>query len=133
MPRILNRKAYLFPNLSNGVDYPMNNIVLAALNIYFGLPQEIPTFAPSIKLSNEELDAFVGEYSSDAMPLKITISNSGKKLMAQATGQGAFPLECYETNKFKFEPAMVDIEFSPEKDAFILRQGGGEFKFVRVE
>lgn len=51
--------------------------------------------------------------------------------MAQATGQPAFPLEATEKDKFKFDQAGVVIEFNPIEKTMVLKQGGGQFAFVK--
>jgi len=51
--------------------------------------------------------------------------------MGQGTGQPAFPLEAYDENKFRFEQAGLTIEFIPEDNKMILRQGGGVFEFAK--
>jgi hypothetical protein len=77
----------------------------------------------------------MGLYSSKDIPLKIKITNKGKKLLAQATGQPEFALESVDEKTFKFDPAGVVVLF--EKNIisnnydFILKQGGGEFRFEK--
>jgi len=115
--------------LSNGLVMGINDILIGVLSIYFGKDYELPTFAQGIEVEVEDLDQYLGVYSSDAVPLKITISLQGKQLMAQATGQGAFPLEAYDANKFRFAQAGIKMEFIPEDNKLILNQGGGSFEF----
>jgi D-alanyl-D-alanine carboxypeptidase len=117
---------------SNGVVMPMNDILIGALSIYFGNKYELPIFTDALVLKSEELDKYLGVYSCSALPLKMTISKQGNVLMAQGTGQPAFPLEAYEKNKFKFEQAArLTIEFIPADGKLILRQAGGVFEFKK--
>ncbi|MFZ5638230.1 MAG: serine hydrolase [Pseudomonadota bacterium] len=61
-------------------------------------------------LSAEELAAYVGDYA--LMPgfvLKVRVENG--TLMAQATGQGAFPLEPRARDAFAFDAAGIAIRF----------------------
>ncbi|RYY36494.1 MAG: class A beta-lactamase-related serine hydrolase [Sphingobacteriaceae bacterium] len=115
---------------SNGMNYNMNNIVLGALSIYFGKPYQIPAFK-TINISPEELDKYVGNYVSDQLPLKIAVTKKDGVLMAQATGQSAFPLEAADIDKFSFEPAGVVMEFVPAKKEMTLKQAGKSFLYVK--
>lgn len=116
--------------ISNGIVYPFNDILIGALSIYFGKDFEIPDFKPGIELKSEDLDDYLGTYSSKDLPLKITISKEGNQLLAQATGQSAFPLDATEQHKFRFAPAGVVLEFTPSNKQMTLFQGGGTFVFT---
>lgn len=115
--------------ITNGVVMPMNDIIIGALSIYFGREYSIPEF--SFKPDSKNLDKYPGIYSSAGFPLKVTITKKGNTLMGQATGQSSFPLEGYKTHKFKFDQAGLKLEFFPEEDTMILKQGGKEFKLVK--
>lgn len=131
--------AFYFPDdkvsvayLSNGVVTPINDIIIGVLSIYFGRAYELPTYTTAtLVLTSEELDQYLGIYSSAGFPLKITITKKGNNLIAQATGQASFPLEPFEINQFKFDQAKLEIEFIPQENRLILRQGGGEFKLSK--
>lgn len=115
---------------TNGQVYPMNDVLIGVLSIYFNQPYSIPTFK-TLSLKAEDLDKYLGIYASTQLPLKITISKNGATLIAQATGQSSFPLEATEKNKFKFDQAGVIMEFNPEKNDMTLKQGGGQFIFTK--
>lgn len=115
---------------SNGAVYENNDILIAALSDYYGISYEIPSFN-TITLQSSDLDKYLGEYSSPDIPLKISITKEGAKLMAQATGQSAFALDATETDKFEFLPAGIKLEFKPSDKQMILKQGGGKFTFSR--
>ncbi|MGB5783584.1 MAG: peptidase, partial [Eudoraea sp.] len=100
-------------------------------SIYFGKEYALPEFNPPLDLKPEELDTYLGIYSSPDFPLKITISKEKNKLIGQATGQSSFPLEAYEPSKFKFDQAGLKMEFKPDDNKMILRQGGGEFELKK--
>jgi D-alanyl-D-alanine carboxypeptidase len=114
---------------TNGQVYPMNDILIGVLSIYFGRTYTIPVFK-SFDIASDDLDKYTGVYSSTQLPLKITISKKNSTLFAQATGQSEFPLEAFETDKFKFDPAGILMEFNPGKGEFTLKQGGGTFLFT---
>lgn len=118
--------------LSNGVVMPLNDILIGALSIYFGLDYEIPSFEV-LSLSSEELSQYVGTYSTTNFPLKIKIMAEDETLKAQATGQAAFPLEAYASHQFKFDAAGIKIEFVPQDQKLILRQGGMKYEMQKEE
>jgi hypothetical protein len=111
----------------------MNDILIGALSIYFGYEYSFPEFNPGLKLKSEDLDIYLGVYSSPTFPLKITITKEDDVLTGQATGQPSFPLEAYEPHKFRFEQAGLTLEFIPDKNKMILRQAGGEYELSKEE
>ncbi|WP_127844684.1 serine hydrolase domain-containing protein [Psychroflexus aestuariivivens] len=115
---------------SNGTNYNNNNISIAVLSAVFDKPYEIPEFT-TYEVGLEDLERYLGVYSSVEFPLNITISMNNETLVAQATGQSAFPLEATAEHKFEFKQADVVLEFKPETQSMILKQGGGEFTFTK--
>jgi D-alanyl-D-alanine carboxypeptidase len=115
---------------TNGAVYPMNDILIGVLSIYFNNDYKIPTFK-TIVVDQTELDKYLGVYSSTQLPLKITITKDKKSLIAQATGQSSFPLEATEKDKFKFDQAGIVMEFNTSKNEMTLKQGGGTYLFSR--
>ncbi len=114
----------------NGNNYENNKISIAVLSMVYNMPFNIPDFK-NYMVSSEDLDSYLGLYSSLQMPLKITITKNENILMAQATGQSAFPLEATEKGKFKFDAAGIQLEFNPLKKEMILKQGGGVYNFSK--
>jgi CubicO group peptidase (beta-lactamase class C family) len=116
---------------SNGLVYSLNNIMIGILSIVFNQPgYSIPDFK-TFTVSAASLDQYVGTYSSKQLPLKITITKSNSVLMAQATGQSAFPLEPVATDQFKFEQAGVVIDFNTTQSELTLKQAGGTYLFAK--
>lgn len=127
--------AYYFPEekvaisyTTNGVVMAVNDIMIGALSIYFGKVYDFPQFTPAVELTSEDLDQYLGTYSSPTFPLKITITKEGNTLIGQASGQPSFTLEAYEPDMFRFEAAGLKLEFKPTDNKMIIRQGGGEFE-----
>ena len=118
---------------TNGQVYPMNDILIGVLSIYFNMDYSIPSFEskPAITLNTEDLDKYLGIFSSTQIPLKITISKNNNVLVAQATGQSSFSLDATDKDEFKFEQAGIIMEFNPEKNEMTLKQGGGTFQFTK--
>lgn len=115
---------------SNGTNFNNNDISIAVLSAVYNVPYEIPELI-DITLTSEDLDKYLGVYSSAEIPLKITITKENSTLIAQATGQPSFPLEPTEKDKFKFDAAGVVLEFNPSEHIMVLKQGGGIFTFKR--
>ena len=128
---------YIFPEekisialTSNGSRFNNNDIGIAALSACFNLPLQLPSFS-AIELSAEDLNKYLGSYANPEIPIKISITKDSLSLIAQATGQPSFTLETIGKDSFEFSPAGVEIQFIPEKNLLILKQGGGEFSFKR--
>jgi len=87
----------------------------------------VDTAAPPPALGAEELAAYTGKYP--LMPgFVLTIRVKGQTLEAQATGQGAFPLQPQGKDRFAAPAFGVQIQFnrnpSGEVDSLALHQGG---------
>ena len=121
-----------FAYTSNGINYNGNDVAIAVLSAVYNKPFEIPEFK-TYRPTEEELEQYLGVYSSQQLPLKINITKAGKQLIGQATGQSSFPLEATEKDKFKFEQAGIIMEFTPIDKTMLLKQGGGVFHFIREE
>ncbi|MGZ9735676.1 hypothetical protein [Flavobacterium sp. GNP002] len=86
---------------SNGKTYDNNNIIIAALSIYFNKPFVIPTFK-KIELKTEDLDPYLGEYSDAGFPMKITITKDNLKLFAQQLDNQLFRLKLLKKINLSF-------------------------------
>ncbi|PZD79635.1 serine hydrolase [Mesonia sp. K7] len=115
---------------SNGINYDFNSISIAVLSEVFDVDYSIPTFK-EYDILPEELDQYLGLYSSKEFPLKITITKENNVLYAQATGQSSFPLDAIDKHKFSFDLAGIVLSFNPDEHSLILEQGGGKYKFMK--
>lgn len=121
-----------FTYLGNGIDMPVNDILVGALSIYFGREDyDLPEFTELIEVSEEILKQYSGVYSGEGFPLKVTISVKENTLIGQATGQPSFPLTPVDEQRFKYEAAGLELEFIPGKDQMILRQMGQTYELTR--
>ena len=112
---------------SNAVNLSFYYILQSAVGIYFGEDYEFPEFEPSkplLSLTSSQLDAYLGIYSSPDFPLKITITKNENQLFAQATGQGAFPVDAIEKDTFKSFEEMINLTFDPDQNILLLDQLG---------
>jgi D-alanyl-D-alanine carboxypeptidase len=116
--------------ISNGININNNDISIAVLSAVYDKPYEIPVFT-TFTLTSEDIDKYLGVYVSKQIPLKITITKDGNTLIAQGTGQPAFPLEATDKDKFKFDQAGAKFEFNPTAKTMILFQGGGQINFMK--
>jgi len=119
-----------FAYISNGINFNGNDIAIAVLSAVYNKPFEIPKFT-TYDIADEELDKYLGVYSSKQLSFKITITKINGKLFGQGTGQSSFPLEATEKDKFEFRQAGVFLEFNPTERIMILKQGGGVFIFEK--
>ncbi len=115
---------------SNGSNYDNNNIMISALSCYFNKPFDIPKFE-KFKITEADLEQYLGVYSTDKMPIKFTITQDKNILFAQVTGQPKVALNYKGGNKFTFKQVGAVFEFNPKSNQFILKQGGGEFVFKK--
>lgn len=120
---------------SNGMNYSMNDILIGILSFYFGKPYSIPTFKENIAFTADKLSAYEGEYTSEQIPIAISVKRDGDKLTGQGTGQPVFPLEAVSETEFRFDKAGIVMIFnilpSGEVDGFTLKQGG-DYEFKKV-
>jgi len=123
-------KRLSFALMSNGTNFDNNEISLAVLSAAYGKPFDIPDFK-TFQISPEDFAKYLGVYASKQIPIKITISNQGNTLIAQAAGQSSFNLVATGVNKFAFEKAGIVLEFESEKKLMVLKQGWGEFIFTK--
>lgn len=121
-----------FAFISNGSNMNNNDIAIAVLSAAFDKPFDIPAFK-TYELKSEDLNQYLGLYSSTEIPLEITVTKNDKTLIAQATGQPAFPLDAVEKNIFKFNLAGIVLEFNPKDFKMILKQGGKIFNYNKKQ
>lgn len=110
----------------SGDNFNTNSIMIGILSIYYKMPYPFPVF---VKLSEESVADYLGNYSSKEIPLKIAITFKNGTLMAQATGQPSFPLTPKSETEFIFAQAGVEIDFS--QNTFILKQAGQKFNYSK--
>jgi len=134
--------SYHFPDLdltitylSNAIDMSYNDVLLGVLAISTGRPYDFPdlTIKEEISLTEAQLQPLVGTYTSPSFPMDIKVFLSDGKLMAQATGQGAFPLTAIGETEFIFKPAGINITFALDKESLTLTQGGMTNRLTKKE
>jgi len=116
----------------NGERYTRNQFILGVLSLMYEKPFEMPDFT-EYKVVPGLLSQYDGTYSSPGFPLKVTISHDGETLYAQGTGQPSFALESAGLHKFSMEEAGLQLEFKPESQVMILKQGGSKFELIKEQ
>ena len=81
--------------------------------------------------NKEDLSVYLGEYSSDALPIIINITKKNGELVAIAEGQPELILTNEGDGKFIFEEADLEIQFNSEKSGFEINISGQIFKFIK--
>lgn len=119
--------------LTNGIDYQLNGIMIGILSTVFQQPYQLPNLKAA-KVSQETLEQYVGVYARDNFPLKLTFTISEGQLIAQATGQAAFPVSAASETEFRFDAAGVVFNFSRSEDGggfdtVNLKQAGQDLEF----
>jgi D-alanyl-D-alanine carboxypeptidase len=122
--------------IGNGFSYAMNDLMIGLLSIAFNREFELPSFKEAAEVDAEKLKQYQGVYASAGFPLKITIEVKDGQLMAQATGQSAFPLTPTSEIEFKFDGAGIIISFGESKigsgyDSLRLKQAGQDIRFKK--
>ena len=119
-----------FSIIMNLDNYNMNELVVSLLSIYYKMPFEFPELK-TIAVDDAVLSSYEGIYSSEKIPLKITIKNENGVLTGQGTGQNPFQLVPTSTTEFVFEQAKVTLKFMEK--GFILTQSGQEIEFKKEQ
>ncbi|MDX2135670.1 MAG: serine hydrolase domain-containing protein [Saprospiraceae bacterium] len=118
----------------NAFSTDLNALMIGVLSKVFGKPYKMPTFQ-SLSLSDAQLGRCAGNYASDQLPLKFKVWAENQKLMAQATGQSAFPLDADSETEFRFDVAGIKILFGDLRDGLFhtltIKQAGQSFTFQR--
>lgn len=99
--------------------------------ILYNEPLPIEKQLNAVTLTDKDLDKYLGVYSNEKFPLKITITKKNNVLYTQATGQRELPMDAYENDTFKFDPAGIKLIFNVKENTFELNQGGMKIIFKK--
>ena len=115
----------MFSFIANGIAMSRNDILEGVLSIYFGREYNLPSFT-TYKVSNADLDKYLGVYSSPDSPYKLIFTKKNGMLLCTPTDQPSLPMEAIEKHKFRFSQADLKIIFILDEDKIIVSQGGDE-------
>ena len=105
--------------------------IFCSINILFGQKKFKSDTCNTISLTTEDLNKYLGVYSSTQISLKIRITKVDTRLIARATGQSSIPLVATEKDEFKFEPIELKMVFNIEKNEMVLTQHGIKYLFTK--
>ena len=105
--------------------------IFCSINILFGQEKFKSDTCNTISLTTEDLNKYLGVYSSTQISLKIRITKVDTRLIARATGQSSIPLVATEKDEFKFEPVDLKMVFNIEKNEMVLTQHGIKYLFTK--
>ncbi len=89
------------------------------------------TAAKNGVVKTEDFSAYVGDYSSKQIPLKISFTEDDGNLIINAEGQPSIPLNNEGNGKFTLKEAGLTVEFTNDKKGFVLKIGQQSFGFTK--
>ncbi|MDZ7848652.1 MAG: serine hydrolase [Owenweeksia sp.] len=116
---------------TNGMNFSINELMIAVLSIYFQKEYAFPEFEETKKLDSKTLEQYTGTYATPELPIKVTITHKNGFLVGQGSGQPPFQLKPEGEHRFSFAQAGLALEFMPEENKMILKQGGTEYVMER--
>ena len=111
----------------------LDKITLDPDNVYpdYNDSNNIWTDAKNGVEKSESLIPYLGKYSSNKIPIKISITQEDDNLVLNATGQPSMALESKGSGKFTLDDAGLVIQFNDTIDAFTLKVSGQSFDFTK--
>lgn len=79
----------------------------------------------------KDYSAVTGNYSSELIPLKIVLGDEDGSLTLSAQGQPTIPLVDKDNGLFTFEQAELSIQFTEDKQGFVLTVGKQSFGYTK--
>jgi hypothetical protein len=89
------------------------------------------TAAKNGVFKTENFDAYLGDFSSKQIPIKVNFTEDEGSLVINAQGQPPLPLNNDGNGKFSFKEAQLTIEFTEDKKGFLLKLGQQSFGFTK--
>jgi len=126
------KEDYSVSMLINGEEYPHNSLGVGILSLIYDADYTYPKFGVDATKSSETPDKFqkyIGDYTSQDIPMDLKIFSQEGKLFAQGKGQPPFDLEYVDKDEFKFTPAKIQIIFSPNQLQLI--QNGKTYNYTK--
>ncbi|WP_396212676.1 M1 family metallopeptidase [Flavobacterium sp.] len=79
----------------------------------------------------ENLDVYLGKFSSKMIPIKIEVIDEDGTLVINADGQPSLPMVNEGNGKFTMKEAGVSVQYDTKKETFALDVSGQIFEFAR--
>jgi CubicO group peptidase (beta-lactamase class C family) len=122
--------------LSNASNTTLAEISKSILAIMYGKEYKLPMERMAVKLSEEKLKEYEGEYEIRT-DLHVIISVKDGELVAAPTGQRTDNLYAEKEDLFFSKSADIQVEFTrndkKEVDGFILHQGGAKIPCKKIK
>ena len=114
----------------NGQRFSLNDFAIGLFIIIYELEPNYPVFKDPIELKSEDLDIYLGVFSSPDLPYKLVVVKEGARLKVKGPGE-SFLLECYEVDKFSNDHNAIKLEFKTAENKMILNLDGSEIVFIK--
>lgn len=116
----------------NGVRYDIGDILEYVLNDLYDDKYEIPDFK-RIKLSNQELQPFVGKYKYSDSSKDLNVYVNSDKLYLQQGDSPEILIEAKERNRFIYDTNKIELLFSPEKKKITMITKRNTYVYKKVD
>ncbi len=122
--------------LSNASDQTLEEITKTLFNVLYNKPYELPKERTILKIPEETLKQYIGEY--EVRPdLHVVISIKEGELIALPTGQSESVIHAEKEDFFFVKEQDIQIEFTrndkKEVTGFILHQGGANVPCKKIK
>jgi D-alanyl-D-alanine carboxypeptidase len=117
--------------ITNGINYPRADIMNAIFKIWFNEPFVIPFSTPGA-LQSEDLDQYLGTYTSEQLQITINCTKDGNKLLLETRGK-IFDAEPVNRNYFMHTPTGYYFEFFPEKNELLVKETDNIYYLKRIK
>jgi len=118
-----------FAYCTNGIDYPRTDIIEGVLKICFNEHFTLP-FSKDAILKSEDLDKYIGKYSSEQIVVNCT--KNGTKLLLETRGK-IFEAEKINDNYFMNAASGYFFEFNPYKGELQIKETDNTYHLKRVK
>ena len=122
--------------LSNASDQTLEEITSTIFNVLYNKPYELPKERTIIKIPEETLKQYIGEY--EVRPdLHVVMSIKEGDLIALPTGQSELVIHAEKEDFFFVKEQDIQVEFTrndkKEVTGFILHQGGANIPCKKIK
>jgi len=116
----------------NGLTMIMMPLVISILDTYF---ENDPSLKKKVTypLKPEELAAYLGTYSGNTFPAKVTFTKKGNILIAQAQGQPVFKLTATKKDHFIYDAMGIQFDFNLKNKTLELTFAGNKHLLKKEE
>lgn len=116
---------------TNGINYPRSDLVENVLKICFNEPFNLP-FSTLTLLSPNNLDQYLGNYSSSQMPMIITCKKADTQLVFETKGK-SLKLDPIGRNYFMDMVNGYFFRFDPEEGGLEVKETDNVYYFKRTK